>query len=93
MDYLLGVMDIGKSFHYLLEEELGHVLLEPPPLLDVREQVAARAQLNHKANMLLSLEGVVQFHHMLVVALLQYPHFQFGPALEVFLALQVLLAH
>ena len=72
---------------------MGHILLESPPLLDVREQVAARAQLNHEANVFLCLKGVVQLHYVLVVALLQYAHFQFSPPLQVFLTLQVLLAH
>merc|ERR1712016_522635 len=58
MDDFLSIVDISKALDDLLEEKLSNVLFEPPSLLDIREQIPARAQLYHETDVLLCLEGV-----------------------------------
>ena len=59
MHYFLCIVNVGKAFNDLLEEELGDVFFQPSPFLNVRKQISTRAEFDYEANVLLCLECIV----------------------------------
>ena len=93
MYHFLRIVNVSKSFNDLFEEELGNILLQSSPLLDVREQISARAEFDDEANVLFCLECIVQFDDIGLITLFQNTHLEFCPPLEVFFTLKIFLAH
>ena len=86
-------MNISETFDKLLKEEFSHIFLQSASLLDVREEIASRTELNHEADMLCSLKRVKKADNVRMVALLQDAHLKLGASSLVDLTLESLLAH
>ena len=76
-------MNVLKSFDNLLKYFFGIWLLQPPPFPDIVEQVSSGAQLHDDDDVLVGLDGLVNFDHVIM------PEFQ----KEIDLLHQFLLLH
>lgn len=70
MDNKLGMMQVSQALNELFEKVLGNIFLQLPSLPHISQQVASRAQLHHKANVLACFKLIIQSHHTRVVTLL-----------------------
>ena len=64
-------MNVAKTVNDLLKDFLGERFLQSAPLPHVVQQVATSAQLHHDDDVLLGLNRLVDFHHMVVAKFLK----------------------
>mmetsp|Transcript_29172 Transcript_29172/g.28226 ORF Transcript_29172/g.28226 Transcript_29172/m.28226 type:complete len:145 (-) Transcript_29172:2702-3136(-) len=68
-------MTILQALNHLLEDVLGEVFFQLPPLPDIVEEVSTSAQLHGKDDMLVGLEGIKKLDDILVLDLLENDEF------------------
>ena len=57
-------VDVSESFGDLLENKFCVILLQPPSLSHVIQQIASSAQFHHKDHMLFHFESLVELNHV-----------------------------
>jgi hypothetical protein len=73
----LLLVTVANSFDNLFEEETCQILWQSFTSSNVGVQVSANAHLHHKANMVVSLERVVQLDDVFVLELAEDLHLLF----------------